>query len=81
MWYSDLFRTKKHTRPVQELRVLPIGFVEMLESIITVDHRDGHGRESVNITTHRDDILSCALAGVMREALQTILRLRVTFED
>ena len=63
------------------VRVLPIGFVEMLESIITVDHRDGHGRESVNITTHRDDILSCALAGVMHEALQTILRLRVTFED
>ena len=48
---------------------------------MTFEHRDRQGGGSVNVTTDREGIPECALAGVMREVIQRVLGLRAKFGD
>ena len=77
---------KEQVGQVKGMRVSPVGVVEERENIriihdMTFEHRDGRGGGSVNSTTDWDEIPTCALAGVMHEVVQRVLRLRVKVED
>ena len=71
---------------VPGLRVSPVGVVDEREKMrvihdMTFDHMDGQGERSVNATTYWEEILTCALAGVMHEVLRRIIGSKAKFGD
>ena len=75
---------KKEAEQVPRLLVSPVGVAEEREKIrtthdMTFEHENGG--TSLNSTTDWDEIPACALAVVMHEVLQRVLKLRVKFGD